>query len=149
MSRYPLLDVWCNACGTRWLVPSTTSDGDLHVFHDRELAEHVFLDVYKDAFFDEVAHFVDEISGEDSVSSGSVRDFHRVLTELADRDRTGGRFKIVAEMSCPVCAAERLAFRPTDPPQFFTEELPPLRHERWSALSKLERIAEVKKALGK
>ncbi len=147
MNRYPQLDVWCDTCGTKWLVPSTTADGDLHVFHDRNLANHVALNVYEDTFLDQVVGFIEEVYGAGSVRSGTINNVHTVLSEVADRDETGGKFRVLKDMSCPVCAAKRLAFRPNDLSRYTTEELPPLKHERWSTLSELERAAEVKLAI--
>lgn len=130
-------------------MPSTTADADLHVFHDRTLEKHVALNVYEDSFMDEVVNSMEEILGAGRVRTGAVGNVHAVLSEVADRDETGERFDVLSHMSCPACRAERLAFRPTDPPQGSAEELPPLRHERWSALSDPQRVAEVKKALRK
>jgi hypothetical protein len=149
MSHYPLMEVWCSTCKARWLVPSTTADGDVHVFHDRNLEKHVALNIYDDSFFDEVASSIEEIYGAGSITTGAVGNVHAVLSEVADRDETGGKFDVLANISCPACGADSLAFQPTDPPQRVTEELPLLRHEHWSALTDLDRVAEVKKILGK
>lgn len=148
MNSLLMLDVWCRECGRKWLTPSSSVDGDLHVFHDRRLEKNVVLNVYEDAFFDQVLNLIEEICGAGSVRTGVVTNIHAVLSLLADRDETGGEFNILANMSCPICGAERLAYRPTDPPTFSTEELPALRHTHWSALSDVARTAEVKMALG-
>ena len=121
----------------------------MHVFHDGGLGEHVHLDVYEDTFFDEVAALVEASCGVDSVSSGSVRSFHRILTELADHDSHGQRFKILAAICCPICGAGKLDFRPTSPPRFYKKLVPPLTHKHWSGLGDKERRLAIRRVLGK
>lgn len=148
--KFHLFKYTCKKCGAIYKAPELSFDSYGEFLMRSVAGETVYLNAISDPVYDEVDKLLHELLNEKKFNSFQYANLLQTIFGVAcDKDSKGNRYDIKNKPKCNNCRFQEPSYwEATEPPEFIELNIPEVEHNKWSELTKAEKLDILKKAIG-